>query len=566
MTKHIETVRRYCDEVMDGTITSGRLVKLAVRRYLDDLESAGERGFYFDAKIAQKSVEFFPLCLRHTKGRWHRKPFDPTPSQAFVLWQLYGWRRITDDCRRFGKVYMSMGRKNGKSEFAAGVSLKQLCFDHPHENAAEVYNVATKEDQARDIVFRQARLMAQLGPLKSRLQIMMKSIRTLQQDKFQPDSILKPVGSDSSTSDGYDLSTGVLDEIHAWKKRHHSLYEKLTTAGGAREQELLLIITTAGDEESELWERLDTHHARVLEGVETGEIISDHSLSFIATIDEDDDPFDPANWPKANPNYPEFPSHAYLEKQAADMNGQAETRNTFIRYHANRRVQGRNRPITSHRWNAAAGEPCKSAESSHGGIDFGRSDDFSSWAVVVPKDPYKIISRSYTCRERPKYLRTAQVDEWIEQGWLIEHPGNSVDFAAMFRDLCDVRTQYGVKSWAFDPNFAKIIGQMLAEEFGAESVFQFTQTARHYNEPCRQFLREYHNQNIEHGGDKCLAWQMTNLAMVPNTRDELMPAKGSTREYKIDAAVAVLMAFSECLFAESEEHSIYETGDAGLML
>jgi len=565
LSEYRDIVKRYCDGVMDGKVITGRLVKLAVQRHLEDLEQAGKRGYYFDAALATKSIEFFPMCLRHTKGRWRGKVFDPTPSQAFILWNIFGWRRRDNDCRRFGKAYLSMARKNGKSEFAAGVSLKQLVFDHPRENAAEVYNVATKEDQARDIVFRQAQRMAELGPLKSRLRIMMKSVKTMLQDPYQPDSILRPVGSDSATSDGYDLSTGILDEIHAWRKRHEGLYEKLTTAGGAREQELILIITTAGDEFSELWERLDTFNAGVLEGVATGEIVSDHSFAFVATIDEDDDPFDPANWPKANPNYPEFPSHEYLTKQAADMQDRPETRNTFIRFHANRRVQGRNKPITANRWNDLAGEPCKSAESSHGGIDFGRSDDFSSWAVVVPKDPYQIISRSYTCSERPKHLRTAQVAEWISSGWLVEHPGNSVDFMAMYRDLCDIRTQYGVKTWAFDPAFAKVIGQMLAEEFGAEAAFQFTQSPRHYNEPVRTFLKEYHAGNIQHDGDRCLAWQMTNLATVPNARDELMPAKGGSREYKIDAAVAVLMAFSECLFAERKDESIYETGE-GLML
>jgi phage terminase large subunit-like protein len=47
-----------------------------------------------------------------------------------------------------------------------------------------------------------------------------------------------------------------------------------------------------------------------------------------------------------------------------------------------------------------------------------------------------------------------------------------------------------------------------------------------------------------------LNWQAANVQTARNYRDEWMPDKKNPRK-KIDAIVAALMAFSECLFAEA---------------
>ena len=87
MTTHAETVHAYMAGVLDGSIVAGRLVILAVRRHLDDLEHAGERGFYFDKDIAEDACEFFPSVLKHSKGAaFAGKPFVLSPFQAFIVW------------------------------------------------------------------------------------------------------------------------------------------------------------------------------------------------------------------------------------------------------------------------------------------------------------------------------------------------------------------------------------------------------------------------------------------------------------------------------------------------
>ena len=58
------------------------------------------------------------------------------------------------------------------------------------------------------------------------------------------DSTFKPLGADSETLDGLNVSGAMLDEIHAWKDKN--LYDVIVDGTSSREQPLIVMITTAG--------------------------------------------------------------------------------------------------------------------------------------------------------------------------------------------------------------------------------------------------------------------------------------------------------------------------------
>ncbi len=543
------SVLDYMDGILDGSIVSGRYVQLACQRHLDDLENAGDRGYEFSWPHALESIEFFERHLRHSKGEWAGRPFILSLPQKFIVAQLFGWRKKENGFRRFSRCYLTAGRKWGKTEFASGLALKLGVCDVPAEPGAEVYIAATKEDQAA-LTFRQCgRMVAQSPQLGARLQQYTKSLVTHPWDTLQPNSTIKPVGSDSKSSDGFDLHGAILDELHAWQKRHSDLYDKMTTAGGSRRQELVVIITTAGSDDSDLWNRIDAFYTRVLESVVTGDIVSDNHFGFIARIDHDDDPFDERVWAKANPNYPVTPKPDYLHQQANEARDDPFERQKFLRYHCNIRVESHSKPIDESLWRDSRGVLDRMG-TAHGGIDLGRNDDFAAWAIVWDKGgTYEVVSRTYTCEQRPKYLKSPEFSRWIQSGDLIEHPGDSVDFVAFKDDILEASRTYGVKTWAYDPNFAESLGREMVNELGEDVPFKFTQSHKFYNEPIRNFVKAIKGGRVTVEDNACLAWQAANLRTKPNAKDEWMPDK-SSKEYKIDAMVSVLMAFSECLFAD----------------
>ena len=57
---HAACVGSYCEAILSGEIIAGRYVELAVRRYLDDLEHAHERGlvgFFSSSDSTSGSVD-----------------------------------------------------------------------------------------------------------------------------------------------------------------------------------------------------------------------------------------------------------------------------------------------------------------------------------------------------------------------------------------------------------------------------------------------------------------------------------------------------------------------------
>ena len=210
--RFLDQIQAYIDGVLSGEIPTGRLQRLAVERHLWDMELGEARGLVFDVDKAATACAFFPLCLSHSKGEWHGKPFELTDVEAFLVGMVFGWRRAESGLRRFTRAHIEVARKFGKSEVGSGVALKMATFDDPLEPGAEVYLAATKEDQVRDTTFRQCSRMVAKSPfLRARIDRRIKALLVNETDDLQPGSVIKPIGSDSATSDGYDLHGGVLE-------------------------------------------------------------------------------------------------------------------------------------------------------------------------------------------------------------------------------------------------------------------------------------------------------------------------------------------------------------------
>lgn len=568
---------------MEGTIVAGRLVKLAVRRHLQDLEQAGARGLCFDEEIAAESIAFVELVCKHSKGEWAGQPVILAPWQKFIVWSLFGWRRASDRMRRFNTALIEVARKNGKSTLCSTLALLLLLFDCPIEHGAEIFVAATKKSQAK-IIFNEAkRMVAQSPSLGSRLAVTKDAITVVGNDSF-----FQPLGADGHGTDGLNPHAVFMDELHAWRDYYREYHEKLTTGSAARRQPLFVTITTAGDDKSTLWKEEHDFAVRVVESVDRGDVVSDSVFAFLASIDADkvdcrkckgpdcrrcggtgkvpgDDPFAPRlsetavlkMLGKANPGLGVSVKPAYLIDQWAKAKENATARNKFLRYFANTRVESIEKAISATLWAGCGGALSNlTGEACHGAFDIGRSDDFAAISLLFPfadedddGNPftfYELLSWSFTCSERSEALRSEQFERWVAEGRMIVHPGQQLEFGAFEDALVEIASKYAVRTWAYDPTFALQLGQRLEKEHGLV-VFPFTQAAKFYNEPIRKFLHTLRRQELCHGDDPLLAWQAGNLLIRRNNRDEWMPDKIASPG-KIDGLVAALMAFSECLY------------------
>lgn len=328
----------YAEDVIAGRIVAGPHIRNSCRRHMKDLTDAHKRGLYYDADEAAKVIRFFETQLCLNGGQFDGLPFILHPSQAFKTGSLFGWKR-KDGTRRFRRAYIEEAKGNGKSPWAAGVGLYGLTADG--EAGAEIYPLASHRDQAM-VLFRDAVKMVKQSPaLFRRLNFSGGEGREYNIAWLKTGSFMRPLSRDAGrTGSGPRPHFGLADEVHELVDR--AAIEMVERGFKFRRQPLLLMITNSGtDRNSIAWEEHE-HAIKVAAGnidavtdpTFIGDPIDDTTFSFVASLDEGDDPLsDPTCWAKANPLLGTTITDEYLAGVVAQAKSMPGKLNSILRLH-----------------------------------------------------------------------------------------------------------------------------------------------------------------------------------------------------------------------------------------
>lgn len=286
----IDRVTKYAKDVVEGRVIAGKYVKLACQRHLDDLEKSklAVYKYEFDIEKSLKIIEFAET-LTIAEGE-EETPVKLEGFQDFILGNINGWVAKGTGYRRFRKSYVQLGRQNGKS-FLNGI-LATFYGNFSGYNYGQIYCTATKMDQAK-IVFKEIMKFINADNDLSELFNIKEYESTI--DCLVTNSIIKALGKDTKSIDGFRPLLGIVDEYHA--HRDNQMYKLLEGGTRKMKQCLISVITTAGFNLNgpcfKLWE----YCKNILDGIFT----NDKQFAYIAQMDEEDDIWDSKNWIKANP-------------------------------------------------------------------------------------------------------------------------------------------------------------------------------------------------------------------------------------------------------------------------
>lgn len=510
------------------------------------------RGLVWRPDIAEYRLGFYPRFLKHSKGKWARKPMELSPWQVFIVGSIHGWRRL-DGSRRFRYAYVEIPRKNGKSTLAAAIGLDMFLIDN--ENGAEIYSAATKRDQAK-IIFDEAKRMVGLNKELSKKVVRLKTVLEYEatQSKFEP------LSSDSRTLDGLNPHCVLVDELH--KHRDRTVFDVFDTALGARRQPLILVITTAGDDSSETVYAQENEYAI---NVLRGSVEDDSVFAYIATIDKEDKWDDPAAWAKANPNIGISIYADDLERQARKAVKSPSARSAFKRLRLNVRQGAAERAIDIELWNEnhkhkididkLLGRKC------YGGIDLSSKIDLTAWVKLFEPiedgGPFIIVPRFWmpadTVTEKEDRDRV-QYQRWIDAGLIETTSGNSIDYNVIEDAIWNDSQHFEIISTAYDPWNATQMTSSLYEK-GME-MNEFVQGSKSYAEPVKEFDALLADRRVEHGDNPVLKWMAGNMMYVRDKNENKMPSKKASVG-RIDGMSATLMALGRWVLTDRTP-SIYD--------
>ena len=489
--------------------------------------------YYFDPDSARHAIGFFQEWLRHSKGKHAGKPFTLLEWQEVMIGELFGWKRLDDDTRRFRVAYISTAKKQGKSTLLAGIGLYLLVMDG--ENGAEVYGAAADREQA-SIVFKEMASMVRASPQLSEVLEVVDSRKTIAYRKEA--SFYRVLSADAFRAEGLNIHGLLFDELHA--QRDRKLWDALRYGGAAREQPLLVSITTAGyDRKGICYEQYQYAKAVAANWK--------HDPTFYSCVHEmeaDADWKDPDVWPQANPSWGVTikPADFALDVREAE---QSPTKlNSFLRYRLNTWTTSDVRWLSPDTWQLGS-LPLRPFGNRpvYAGLDLATTYDLSALVLVCPDPeddsldvlPYFWIPESNaverTNRDKVDYL------SWIRDGFIKVTDGNVTDYTALHRDISAICEQFGVRRVAVDLKFnAQMLANMLQGD--GVDVKGYPQGGRAMSAPAKTLENLIANGKIRHAGHPVLTWCAGNVSIHEDRYGNIYPSKAKSTE-RIDGIVAL---------------------------
>ena len=546
----MDRTSNYAKLIVSGKKRSGKSEYLACQRHLEDMKRK-DFEYTFDVKEAEKYINIANLL---TIGEGIAKQqLKVRGFQEFIIGSLFGWRKKRSRVRRYREAYVQMARKNGKSFIAAVLCIFYSLFSG--YRYGQIYLAATKQQQA-EIVFNEVRkfiesdeeLLGEYKITKSRSKM----------EALESGTIIRTLGRDTKSIDGFQPNLGVIDEYHAHKT--NQMYKLIQDGQTFLDNALTIAITTAGfDLNSACYE-----HYEFCKKVLNGAIEKETLFVYICELDEEDEIWEQKNWLKANPLHLWNEDNTINEEMIKRMSEKAiEAKEkqgnelvNFMTKSLNKWVTvGNDAYIDVKKWRECGKyktlKEMKNKEC-YLGIDLSSGGDLTSIALVFPleNETAYVYSHSYMPEMRlTEHIKTddAPYQLWVQQNLLTLTSGLygiKTDYKKIIEELKQLISEYELKiiGCGYDPHNASGFLSDLENVLDCD-ITEIVQSARSLNDATVDFklsveagLVTYDKRN------KLLSWSCVNAVLVRNSFGEVKVDKKMNTK-RIDAVDAVICAW-----------------------
>ena len=554
----------------------GEDARLAFKRHIDDLTRSEKNDptfpYRFDEAKAEDIIELAnKLTIAEGEGN---EQFTCAGFQEFILGSLFGWVHKETGKRRFTDSYVQVARQQGKSVLNAILGIKCCNFDN--YNYGQIYCTATKADQARIVLKEIIKFINADNDLKELFDI--KDYKSEITGKITR-TVIRALGRDTHTIDGFRPYLGIVDEYHAHKD--NQMYKLLK--GGTRKlkQSLISVITTAGFNLNAPCYDLYKYCRRVLRGID----VNERQFIYIAQMDEKDDIWDPKNWIKCCPltgKDPELVAAMQEDARKAQSMGGAELRD-FLTKALNIWVTNAETAFLD----LAEWEKCGSERDLRDfigkqvivGLDLSSGGDLTSYCLEFPYEDEETGDRKYFLHSHsfmPSHRLQEHMDLednapyviWQQQGLLTVTTaagGIKTDYKTILSSLHDIVDKYqlDVMAIGYDPHNASAFLLDL-EDFGCDLI-EIKQSARSLNDATIDFQLEVKAHNMEYNKGNVLLTRSMNDAIIsePNSFGEIKIDK-MLQKNRIDPCDAAICAHKIAMGADLETVDINDAVGAFL--
>lgn len=517
----------YVEDVLNGKIVVGELIKLACQRFKDDLQ---REDIYFNESVVDKAINFIGT-LKHFMGKSSGKHFKLENWQQFIIANIVGWYWKDGNTRRFTSSYIEVSRKNGKTALAAALCLYYLIADG--EDGAEVDLAANSKEQAKIAFEFCSSFSKQLDPKGKYLKPYRDNVQFALNN-----SKLKVFAADDSKLDGFNASFGLIDEYHAAK--NSKVRDVIKSSMGMRNNPHLCTITTAGFDKTLPCYKLRSTSIEILNKLKT----DDSMFIAIYSLDDKDDWTDKDNWVKCTPNLNVTVTSKYIKEQVQSaINNPSEEVGVKTK--------------TLNLWCDVADvwlpesyivraskdihlEDFRDCEC-YIGVDLSATSDLTAVSYLIEKDNIYYFKTDYYLPE------SALVDKpdretyklWKQQGLITITAGNVTDYDYITNDIVAASNILNIQKIGYD-KWNATQWAIHATEIGLP-LEEYPQTMGNFNRPTKELERLILSGNTVIDNNEITRWCFRNVELKSDYNGNVKPNKG-IKSKKIDGVIAIIQA------------------------
>ena len=544
-------------------------------------EEGGELRYCPEA--VERVTAFFGLLV-FGQNEWAGRPFQLLPWQEDILRQFYGVQIKDDDgqwvrYRRF--LYNEIPKKNGKTEFAAGLGLCHLLCDG--EKQPNVGLFAVDKLQA-DIMYKCAKYMVEHTALSQPSHRPLVWCRdSVREIRTRFGGIMKIYSADVENKHGISFSAILCDELHAWSGRAgRDRWNVLTTGSdAARRQQTVLCLTTAGDDPDRTGIGWEIHEKcrrllawrrgepeQPLDADDTEWLPVMYGVSALTGDDPDRleslDIWDEALWKRCNPSYGVTmrPRKFRAEARAAKQSEAAERNFRWLRLNQwisvkdvgwlpltlyDKTQAGPSAKADREAWvgENLAGKRC------FGGLDLSTTTDLTAFTLVFPPqrglDTWVALFRAW--RPREGVIEAEKRDhvpyrDWERAGFLTLCDGDMIDFEQVERHILEAAGTYDMEALGVDPYLSRAMSQRLMDK--GLNVIEIPQTMLSLSPAMKELERLIRAHQMLHVHNTAARWCFGNVRCAVDGNENMKPMKNRSIG-RIDMTVAWIIAMATAM-------------------
>lgn len=546
------SIRGYFGGILDGSVVAGIKMHKTASIVMAQMDAGPESRWHYDELRAWRHVGFIERFCRQPAGHLGA-PLTLQPFQRAIIAYVFGVVD-RDGNRKTQEVLWIIGRKNGKTTLCAAVELDLLVNDD--EGAPEIYNVATKREQAMK-GFTAAYNMTLKSPALAR------HVRKRVGDLFCPDNLgkIQALASNTNTGDGLDVSGAIIDELAAIKNR--DLYDLTKQGMSARDNPLLFCITTNGFVRDGIFDSQYEYACKWLDGLLDGE----DAERFFAAIYELDDRAewqDEAAWLKANPGLGTIKKIDALRANVSKAKSDPSYLPTVLVKDFDLVENQATAWLTYDELHNPETFDLDAMGFRYAVVGFDASDttDLTACCALMMRPGDDRIYALHMAWVTAESLREREssgdrrgrdsvpYDRWIARGLMRVQPGNIIDKRCAIPWLEELRNEHGIYcvSLGYDPWHMGRDDMPTMDAyrgfFGATNCHEVRQGAQTLSQPMKELRAIYRAGRLVDNSNPVAEWCRSNVMVRTDENGNIAPSKkGQDPRNRIDAFAAELDAW-----------------------